>query len=62
MYKLEELQSPDSLVNTNSAQINGRWVPCRSENYKFRSLKTRIKEAWAVFSGKADAFTWPEGQ
>lgn len=42
--------------------INGRWVPARPINWKYRSLRQRIREAWSVFVGKADVFTWPEGQ
>ncbi len=45
-----------------SANINGKWVPARPINYRYRSLLERIREAWAVFAGKADAFLWPEGQ
>ena len=45
-----------------SAQINGRWVPCRGENYKYESIWLRLRDAWDVFRGRADAFTWPEGQ
>ena len=44
------------------AHINGRWVPARSENWKFRTLRERFREAKAVFTGKADCFMWPEGQ
>lgn len=42
--------------------INEKWVPARSLNWKHRSLRQRIREAWAVFKGRAEAFTWPEGQ
>jgi len=38
------------------------WVPARPVNYKDRSFVEKIKEAWAVFTGKADVFKWPEGQ
>ena len=42
-------------------EIKGRdWFPARPLNYKFRTLRTRIKEAWLVFTGKADPFVWPE--
>ena len=44
------------------AEINGKWVPARPENYKYRTILQRLREAWAVFVGKAEAFTWPEGQ
>ena len=36
---------------------DGRWVPARPEPFVggFR----RFKAAWLVFTGKADALTWP---
>ena len=48
--------------NETSTEINGNWVPARPINYKYRSFREKFKDAWAVFIGKADAFTWPEGQ
>lgn len=57
MWTLRQLQEWDV-----QAEINGKWVSCRSENYKCRTLWERISEAWAVFVGRAEAFTWPEGQ
>ena len=36
------------------------WVPARPEGYW--TLGNRIKAAWLVFSGKADAVKWPGGQ
>lgn len=44
----------DSLVDTRT-EIEGKWVICRPVNYKYRSFKERLSDAWAVFSGKADA-------
>jgi hypothetical protein len=49
-------------VGSNSVEINGRWVPARPINWRYRTLRQRISEAWLVFTGRADAFTWPEGQ
>ena len=46
----------------NHTNIGEKWVPARPINWKYRSLRQRIREAWAVFAGKAEAFTWPEGQ
>lgn len=46
----------------NQTQINGRWVPARPINWKYRSLKEKLRDAWMVFIGRADCFTWPEGQ
>jgi hypothetical protein len=57
LWEVREIASPD-LVK----EINGKWVPARPVNYKCRSWWTRVKEAWAVYKGKADCFTWPEGQ
>ena len=33
------------------------WEPCRPEG--FPSFWHRIKATWLVFTGKADALTWP---
>jgi len=57
MYDLKNLQNFDT-----TAQINGKWVPARGVNYKYDSWIERFKDAWSVFTGKADAFKWPEGQ
>lgn len=48
--------------NQVRGEFNGKWVPARPINWKHRKLRERIKESMAVFSGKAEAFTWPEGQ
>lgn len=60
MWTLEQLQG----VAETQTYINGRWVPARPENYKKTSmpLLRRLKHAWMVFVGRAEAFTWPEGQ
>lgn len=36
---------------------DGRWVPARPLG--FASLLQRFRCAWLVFTGKADALTWP---
>ena len=59
MWTLKQLQT---IVNETQAEINGRWVPARSINWRYRTFRTKIKEAWAVFTGKADCFIWPENQ
>jgi hypothetical protein len=38
--------------------LGGMWVPARPEGYF--SLFSRARLAWLVFSGRADALTWPE--
>ena len=50
------------LINKQKALIDGKWVPARPINYQFRTFKERIREAWHVFTGKADAFYWDGGQ
>ncbi len=48
--------------SSNQVEINGNWVPARPINYQYRTFSEKVREAWAVFTGKAEAFTWPEGQ
>lgn len=36
------------------------WVPLRP-NEGYDSLKVRIKSAWLVLTGKADAVVWDQG-
>jgi len=43
-----------------AAYINGHYVPSRPIPWGFGIW--RIKDAWAVLTGKADAVFWPEGQ
>ncbi len=59
MWTLERLLQSSNTILTN---INDRWVPARPLNYKYDSLRTRLRDAWAVFTGKAEAFTGPENQ
>ena len=59
MWDLKELYDH---CGTCSAEINGKWVPARPINWQHRTFRQKIKEAWAVFTGKAAAFKWPEGQ
>ncbi len=40
---------------------DGFWVPARPVSNPL-SLKERLKLAWDVFSGKADALYWLNGQ
>ena len=42
-------------------EIKGHgWFPARPINYQCRTLQERFREAWIVFTGKADPFVWPE--
>lgn len=43
-----------------AAKINGKYVPARPLG--FDSMLNRFRIAWEVFTGRADAVTWPEGQ
>jgi hypothetical protein len=52
-------QIKDYADNTQ-CQLNGRWVPARPRGYP--SFLTRLRLAWMVFTGRADALVWPEGQ
>ncbi len=58
------LKSLINHCNTTSAEINGKWVPARPLNgtRTYTPFVLRIKRAWEVFMGRADVFTWPEGQ
>ena len=46
--------------NDTQANINGNWVPARPIG--LQSFRSRLRCTWMVFSGKADALVWPEGQ
>lgn len=60
MYTLKWLTTTAGEV---SKEINGLWVPARPEPpFGWFGLKRRVSAAYAVLTGKADAFTWPEGQ
>lgn len=54
LWRLEDLVRHCQEVH---ACINGKYVPSRPL-WGF----SRFKAAWLVWRGKADAFTWPEGQ
>jgi hypothetical protein len=48
------------IAATCKVQAAGHWVPARPEG--FASWRYRVKAAWMVFTGKADALVWPVGQ
>ena len=56
IWKLRELIDH---ANSTQTERNEKWVPARPIDGPFI---WRLKAAWAVLKGKADAFTWPEGQ
>lgn len=41
-----------------SANVKGRWVPVRGIRPTWLKPWTRLKLAWMVFTGRADAVTW----
>jgi len=57
IYTLETLRS--SRIGDTRKEINGRWAIARPEP---GPAIWRWRAAWAVFRGRADAFTWPEQQ
>ena len=63
LYSVEsimEMGNPTSDQPKTALCVDGKWVPARSEGYA--SLRHRIKIAWEVFTGKADAIRWPGDQ
>lgn len=46
--------------NSCQTRPNGPWVPARPLG--LMTLGTRLKATWLVFTGKADAVVWEEGQ
>lgn len=57
LWRVNELKAH---TETCAANINGKWVPCRAVGLD--TIRSRIRLAWMVFTGKADALIWPEGQ
>ena len=55
MWTLKQLYEHDVKAN-----INNKWVPARPTPET--SWKRKLCDAYKVFIGKAEAFTWPEGQ
>jgi hypothetical protein len=57
MYTLERLIKSAQEVHTC---IDGEYVPARPISGTF--YLQRLKDALAVYFGRADAFVWPKGQ
>ena len=53
MYTIDSLDDKALLPD-------GRWVLARPLNYQHRTLRAKLRDAWSVFTGKADAITWTE--
>jgi hypothetical protein len=56
-WKLEHLVRHIS-SNSVSVQIGDKWVPARPCG--FCSFRSRLRAAWLVYTGRADAVEWPE--
>jgi hypothetical protein len=57
MYKIEELIK---WVNHSAAYVDGCYVPARPLPFNHGSwfCMRRLKDAWEVFCGRADAVKW----
>lgn len=53
---VEDILDTDTHMKTRS----GRWIPARWLGSD--SIFNRLKLAWMVFKGEADALVWPEGE
>lgn len=65
MNKTPAIYTLAALLNTadgsNSSSNDGKnWVPARPIGYW--SWAYRLKAAWLVWTGRADAVIWPQGQ
>lgn len=61
LYTMRGLYAAAYDTPTLSGSQDGKhWYPARPSG--FFSLRNRLRCAWAVFTGRADAFTWPGGQ
>lgn len=55
--------SPEWLRSLNECQSSNdgkHYVPARAEGYS--SILYRLRAAWLVWTGRADALVWPQGQ
>lgn len=57
---LWQLESLVKRAADNSTVISGCWRPCRP--YGRPGLAWRLRCAWLVFTGRADAVIWPGEQ
>jgi len=63
-YKYDDLlKALDKSKSGTCVNINGKWEPARPKGMQgWAGVKQRVTGAWAVVTGKADAFTWPGNQ
>jgi hypothetical protein len=60
LYTLRQLIATTAGEEGTRVLINNQWVPARPMGYG--GIVRRFKLAWKVFTGKADAVTWPGNQ
>ena len=61
LYTLEQVGRIAFENNPSSSNDGIHYVPARPLN-AMGGLSDRLRVAWMVFTGRADAFTWPQGQ
>lgn len=54
------LESLIESIKSVSTEINGKFIPARPINH--RIFWVRVKSAWLVLTGRADAVVWPGNQ
>lgn len=54
---VDVIQVVHNAKTTAAGLPDGRWVPARALG--FQSLRYRLRATWLVFTGRADALTWP---
>lgn len=60
MWNLKDLVDYVNNGGVSSSNDGKNWVLARPESGAFRFEK--LKAAWEVFRGRADAVKWPQGQ
>lgn len=64
VYPLKQLAKiavdSKTLISIRLGPTSQTWVPARPVHYD--TIKNRLKAAWLVFTGKADAVVWPGDQ
>jgi hypothetical protein len=62
IYTAQSIKEHTSLRSKVIDNVRGKtiWVPARPMNYTCDTLKNRLKQAWMVFTGKADTLIWDE--
>ena len=61
-YTAQSIKDHTSLRSKVIDNVRGKsvWVPARPSNHTCDTLKSRLKQAWMVFTGKADTLIWDE--